>query len=266
MTSAVSGILARSIDSVRVNRCWSERRGDATVWLKWRRRWADVIILGGNVFLRLSNSRIQMFPGVRRWQRRELTCFQLLHGGEGYACGEFGARGVWLDAVPGTSLRELARAGRLDGRALAAAAREFARVHALRCPLTRRPWSHGDPHLANMVYDHTTGRARLIDFETMHDPRLDATERHADDVLTFLVELMSLARPDDWPGMGLHFLRAYNHPTVTESVRDRLIAPWPTGAEQLLWRTRTDHLPWELACRRLTDLRRAIKNCHHRLV
>src|SRR3954462_6080828 len=191
MTSDWPDILARSIDAVRVNRCWSERRDHAVVWLKRRRNWADAIVLGGNVFLRVSNSRIQMFPSVRRWQRWELACFALLHGAEGYTCGPLGARGVWLDAVPGMNLRDLARAGIMDDRAVIAAAREFARVHALRCPITRRPWSHGDPHLANMLYDPATDRARLIDFETVHDARLDPVQRHADDLVTFLLELMS---------------------------------------------------------------------------
>ena len=59
------GILARAIDAVRINRCWQEQRTDGKiVWIKRRRIGIDVMVLAGNAFLAVSNSRIRMFPSV----------------------------------------------------------------------------------------------------------------------------------------------------------------------------------------------------------
>lgn len=248
-------ILARAIDSVHVNRCWRDRRGWRDVWIKRRRPGADPIVLAGNVFLALSNSRIRMFPSARRWVRWELSSFQLVNG-DRFASSVLDERAIWLETIPGQSLREIctSRLGNEGLPAVVAAAREFARAHALTCPLRRAPWSHGDPHLANVLYDAANDRARLIDFETAHEPRMVADERHADDLLTLSLELMAKSRG---AAPAAEFLRSYQCARGDKAVIERVVRRlWlPTGLELVLWQTRTDHASRESIETWLRELR-----------
>ena len=42
-----------------------------------------------------------------------------------------------------------------------------------------------------VIYNQKTGRARLIDFELVHDRSLSAKSRHADDLLVFLLDILA---------------------------------------------------------------------------
>jgi hypothetical protein len=45
----------------------------------------------------------------------------------------------------------------------------------------------------NVIYDQQNGRARLIDFEIVHQKSLPAKSRHVDDLFVFLLDLMAVA-------------------------------------------------------------------------
>jgi hypothetical protein len=253
MIDGVAGKLAGAIDAVRVNRCWQELRGQRTIWMKRRKLGADAIILAGNVFLTTSNSRIQMFPSAQRWVRWEVESFRLLNG-DAFACGELDNRTVWFDHIPGKSLREIL-AETSAPAAVRAAAREFARGHGLQCPLRGVPWSHGDPHLGNVIYDDVADRARIIDFETTHDARLSAIDRQADDLLTFILELMAKSGAAA-ARTAADFLCEYGRQDVLRELRRRLVLP--VEMELLLWRTRTDHAAPRVIAQWLRELRRLL--------
>ena len=50
----------------------------------------------------------------------------------------------------------------------------------------------------NVIYDRQNGRARLIDFEIVHQKSLPAKSRHADDLIVFLLDLMAVAPNRQW--------------------------------------------------------------------
>jgi hypothetical protein len=50
----------------------------------------------------------------------------------------------------------------------------------------------------NVIYDRQNGRARLIDFEIIHQKSLPAKSRHAGDLLVFLLDLMAVAPNRQW--------------------------------------------------------------------
>ena len=141
-----SQLLARAIDSVRIHRVWAEDVDGRTCLLKRRRLGMGLVIAAGNIFLRLSKSRIVMFSSTSDWQKWELHCFELTNG-DAYASGPRGRRTIYTERVPGQSLSDLFDAGRLDEKALSAAGAEMARVHRLHSKALDAPWSHGDPHL-----------------------------------------------------------------------------------------------------------------------
>jgi hypothetical protein len=119
-------------------------------------------------------------------------------------------------------------------------------------------WSHGDPHLNNALYDKASDSAFLIDFETRHDSHLSAVDRHADDLLVLLLDLIGRDRSMDWFALSRAFLDAYGDAEVLQALSSRLIVP--SGLELALWKTRTNHLETIVLRERLELLRQLVEN------
>lgn len=246
--------LAASVRTTRLVRRPRPGNGRAT-WHKQRRHGADLTVAAGNVFLKLSRSRLRMFVRRSEWRRWELGCFALLHG-SAFASGTTSAREVWFDELPGESCRELLQRGALTAASLQAAARELFRAHSARGPLTDAPLSHGDPHLGNVLYDAERDVARLIDFEQAHEDGVASEWRFADDLLVFVLDLLGRARDEEWPGLALTFLRAYPERKTIDALRPRLVPP--RGLQAVLWATRTTPLLLPQVHPRLASLAHAL--------
>ena len=136
---------------------------------------------------------------------------------------------------------------------LVAAAKELRRAHGRTCETFEGPWSHGDSHLGNFVYDGAAGRARVIDFEVQHHPTLTADERHTDDLLVFLQDLVGRISRELWLPSARVFLAAYERPEMVARLRERLVAP--VGVARIWWAVRTTYLPPAELERRLAALR-----------
>ena len=241
--------LAKLIDSVRIHRVWS----DANRIYKQRRHGMGFMIAAGNVFLRLSRSRIVMFPFTAHWRAWELHCFALVNG-DAFASGRHGARAIWTERIPGTSLSDHSDRGTLDESMLHATGVELARAHQLHSKALDGPWSHGDPHLRNVLWDPDQRRARLIDFETAHEDGLDPISRHADDLLVLTLDL--LGRSEQAPTFVRALLAGYARPHVIEALKSRLVTP--RGFELVLWHTRTSFLPRDVLAARVDTLRASL--------
>lgn len=247
-----SFLLAHLIDAVRVNAVTREERAGKLVWVKRRKPLMDAVIAGGNIFLILSNSRIKMFPNCQEWQEWELESYRLLYG---QLQGGLERRGFWIEDLPGQVLLKILSDGNLSIPMLRAAALEFRRAHSLFCPKLQDYWSHGDPHLSNVLYDSQTNSAALIDFETKHQQSLTAQDRHADDLLVFILDLLGRVPSANWPQFGVEFLTTYGRYDVLQRVKQRLGVP--QGLERVLWATRTDYLPTRELEGRLKSLRQS---------
>jgi hypothetical protein len=242
--------LGRAIAAVRVNAVHRDPRG---AWIKRRRFGMDAVIAAGNLFLKWSHSRIVMFTSCAAWQAREVTAACALHG-EG-AAWVVSPRAVGFRSLPGESLRDLLARDALTPDALVAAGRELARAHAVN--LANGAFSHGDPHTGNALYDRATGRARLIDFETEHEPDLSADERHADDLLVLLLDLLGRSRDEAWPTHARALLDGYARPEVLTALDARLVVP--RGLERALWATRTEFLATNALGERIAWLRGEVR-------
>lgn len=228
--------LAERIDSVRINDVLLKRSTGWSRWVKSRRPGMGPVIACGNVFLRASHSRILMFPRAADWRDWELTCFRLLNGPTA-ECGSDAPSRLWFDELPGRRLADLARDGALGLDAVTAAAAELKRAHALGFPALGGTWSHGDPHLSNILFDAAAGRCRLLDFEARHEAGLPALERRADDLLVFLLDLSGKVAEAGLPPLAAAFVRAYGDSQATARLRERLRPP--RGWEAVLWQTRS---------------------------
>ena len=155
--------------------------------------------------------------------------------------------------IPGVNLTTHLDSGTMTPRMAAAAARELQRAHASACDELDGAWSHGDPHIGNFVYDAVTDRARLIDFEVMHHRSLSAEERHADDMLVFLQDMVGRIRADHWLPCASAFIEAYAKREIIALMARRLVVP--RGFPRVWWAVRTSWLPRAEMHRRLEMLR-----------
>ncbi|MGC3992271.1 MAG: hypothetical protein QM796_21755 [Chthoniobacteraceae bacterium] len=242
------------VDAIRINSIERVTR-DGTTWLRKQRQPASrVLIPVANRFFRLADNPVQILQGAE-WQRWESDCFAWLHGDEGFKAVAEERACVSME-MPGFDLSTLLKQEALELEMLAAAGTELRRAHALPCPLFAGPWSHGDPHLGNFIFERKSRRARLMDFEVRHHLSLGADERHADDLLVFLQDLIGRVTPPSWLPRATAFLRGYDRPPIVAALKTALHLPG--GIARIWWAVRTTYMPSHELRRRLEALRQIL--------
>jgi hypothetical protein len=139
---------------------------------------------------------------------------------------------------------------------LEAAGSAYRRAHRFRRHEFGSPWSHGDASMPNVIYDEKTRRARLIDFEIMHEKSLPATVRHADDLLVFLLDMVDAVPTRKWLPFTICFVKAYADSHVIAELKKRLVVP--SGLALAWWNVRTNFAKTGKVGRRLRALRNAV--------
>lgn len=243
------------VESLKINSISERTRRGRRVIVKSRniygRRVAELI----NFYFRMAGTGIRYVSDVRQWARWEKQCFELLNG-TGFHAAITDSATVTLDKLPGKSLWDHMNDGSLTLAMLAAAGKEYRRAHALRVRAFSDGWSHGDASMTNVIYDQKTRRARLIDFEIMHEKSLTGRARHADDLLVFLLDMVDRASSRHWLSYALAFLRPYENPDVLAELRRRLIIP--RGLALIWWNVRTNFAKAEKVRRRFKFLQTAL--------
>ena len=175
-----------------------------------------------NVYFHTLRIPILFLNNVTAWQLWELKCFNMLNGDRFRAIAS-GRRKVILDKLPGKSLWCYLKQARTTLPAVKAAAREFHRAPQMHSAEFGDNWSHGDATATNVIYDQKTDRARLIDFEIMHEPPQPAVERHADDLFVFLLDVLATVSERQWLPLALGFLEAYGDADVIRAVKKKSV-------------------------------------------
>jgi hypothetical protein len=232
-------------------------RGGRAVYIKARGGIGRLAHVAANLFFRVGKIPISFCTDPHFWQRWEVRCYRTLNGR--FTAYPIGKHRVVQEKLPGKNLWEHMQKGTLTPKMIRAAAREFRRAHATPSEhFDDGLWSHGDGTMANVIYDPATARARLIDFEILHRRDLPAVKRHADDLLVFLFDLVSMSPRKRWLGMALEFLRTYGDSSVIAQVEKRLRAP--AGLYRIWWHVRTNFVETHIVMRRLLRLRDAIRS------
>jgi len=242
------------IDTIKINRIAREEHNGSLFWVKRRRGFSRIVVRCANRFFRAVQNPVIVCSSPGEWQQWEVSCFNLLHGPEGYRAEAWGDSGVCADLLPGEALHDHAFAGTLTEAMLRAAGRELRRAHTLKSALIGGRWSHGDPHLGNFIYDAAGDRARLIDFEVYHRPGMSESDRHTDDLLVTIQDLMGRADFGLWRERVEWFLEGYR---ISEPLLERLATRLnqPVGLKRLWWAIRTGYLGAAERRRRITALR-----------
>jgi len=245
-----------AIDSIKLNGVSTGRHRGHPLRVKRRRRGSERIAGLANLFFPMAEAHVRILSEPREWQRWEISCYHLLNGDK-FRAFTAGPRTICAETLPGQNLRKLTKEGKLTRRVLKAAAREIRRAHLLYSKAYHGGWSHGDMNMGNVIYDEKTDRARLIDFELIHDKSLPAVRRHADDVLAFVQDMICFVPNRQWLPLTLFFLKAYGRPPVIKWLRKMLVIP--NGAPGFWWKIRCNFCDSTRMQRRCNTLRRALE-------
>ena len=256
ISNAVTGL----IESLKINSVSEEFRRKRRVIVKHRNIAAEQITEMANLYFSWTGLPLRFWSEIDDWRRWEIESFNMLNG-DRFSARSSGQRTVIEDKLPGESLWEHMNRGTLTGEMLSAAAREFHRAHRFWSSEFRGPWSHGDATAANVIYDPISHRARLIDFEILHEKSLPAPARHADDLLVFLLDMVGLVPSRQWLSFALTFLRGYDKPKVIRELKKQLVLPG--GLAWIWWQVRTNFAAPAKIKTRLRRLRESLVQLDH---
>jgi hypothetical protein len=243
------------VESLKINSISEKMRRRRRVVIKRRNLYGERAAELINFYFRLAGIPIRFLSDVREWRRWEAACFQMLNGDRFHA-SITDARTVRLDKLPGQSLWDHMKEGTLNISMLEAAGREYGRAHQFWRDEFGAPWSHADASMTNVIYDEKTNRARLIDFEIVHEKSLPAAARHANDLLVFLLDMVDTVPARQWLPFTGCFLRAYADRKVISELKKQLVIPG--GLALVWWNVRTNFAKTAKVKRRLRDLGNAI--------
>jgi len=251
---------ARFVDSLKINSVSEQVRRGRRLINKRRTVYSEPLAEMANVYFRMAGIPIHFWAKTEDWQRWEVKCFNMLNG-DRFRARPSGPNTVCADRLPGRSLWDHLIEGTLTSKMMEAAGQELRRAHQLRSDEFRGPWSHGDACMTNVIYDGSTGRARLIDFEIVHQKSLAAKSRHADDLLVFLLDLLAVAPNPQWLALTLAFLKEYDNAPVLAQLKKELALP--TGMAWIWWGVRTSFANPTKVKRRLQKIAGVLADLEH---
>ena len=247
---------AAAVDFLKINTVEHKFRQGKPVVVKTRTATSQQIAETANLFFGLANIPIRFLSKTEDWQRWEIDCYHMLNG-DRFRAFAVGESAICVEKVPGRSVWDHMIEGKLTRPIMEAAALEFRRAHALRSTELEGPWSHGDATMQNVMYDAKSDRARLIDFEIMHEKSVQPEARHADDLVVFLLDLVAKSARTKWLPLAVAFLQAYGRKEVLAAMKEQLVVP--TGLARIWWNVRTSFANAAKVKRRIELLRNAVQ-------
>ena len=254
-TLTTTGWIARTgsqIDRIRINEVSCRVVDGRNVWVKRRTPMSRWLVPIANGFFWLAGNPVEVFTTGAAWQDHELETFRLLNGSERNV-GTLEANSVYAEALPGSDLVGLLEKSELSSSVMSRVGEAFRKMHRTWNPITGEWFSHGDPHLGNVLFDAENDDIKWVDFETIHHPRLTVTERHADDLLVLLLDLVGRTDASLWDELSPAFLSGYADLAVLAELKKRLRPAIGFGA--LWWAVRTSYLTRPELRRRIGWLR-----------
>ena len=251
----LANVATKLVEAIAINTISEKVRRNRVVVVKRRNLHAEQLADLTNLYFRVADIPIRFWSKVEEWQRWEVGCYEMLNG-DHFRAYKSGTRCVIEEKLPGESLWEHLNCGTLTRKMLRAAATEFRRAHQFWCDEFRGRWSHGDGTSQNVIYNPESNRARLIDFEIIHEKSLSTAARQADDLLVFLLDMVGTVPNRQWLPFAMTFLETYGDAEVIGHLQKQL--DLPGGLAWIWWGVRTNFTNPGKVKRRLASLSRAI--------
>ena len=252
----LADVASRLVEAIAINAIWEKNRRGRTLVVKRRNAHGAQLAELTNLYFRVADIPIRFWSKVEEWRRWEVGCFEMLNGDRFHA-DKSGRHWVVQEKLPGVVLYDVIDRGRVTRKMLQAVAAELKRAHEFWSDEFRGGWSHGDATTQNFLYDVKTNRARLIDFEIVHEKSLSAATRQADDLLVFLLDMVGRVPGRCWIPFATTFLRAYGNSEVVRELRKQL--DLPGGLAWIWWGVRTNFTNPAKVKQRLGNLSGAIR-------
>jgi hypothetical protein len=253
----LADVATRLVEALAINSIEEKTRRGRRVIVKRRNLHSQQLADLTNLYFRMADIPIRFWSKVEEWQRWEAGCFEMLNG-DRYRASASGKRCVIAEKLPGESVWVHLNRGTLTRQMLQAAAAEFRRAHQFWSDHFRGCWSHGDGTSQNVIYNPSSNRARLIDFEIVHEKSLSRAARQADDLLVFLLDMVGIVASRQWLPFSMTFLEAYGDGEVIAQLRKQL--DLPGGLAWIWWGVRTNFTNPGKVKQRLESLSRALAN------
>jgi hypothetical protein len=182
---AFESCLGRVLSDVELNTVYTMHVDRQTYFGKRRRWFVAPLVAAGNVYLKLLGAHARVLSD-HEWRCWEAAVYRLVYDVE-LTTDERGR--LLIPAWSGISL-----AAYLESKVNSQAEKLFAirlvvealsRLHGVVMAWPdgqKRPLSHGDATVENVIIDSARMHASWFDFDTSHESRMDAAWRHADDL------------------------------------------------------------------------------------
>ncbi len=177
--------LGRLLSDVELNSVSPIRIDQQTHFAKRRLRFVAPLIAAGNLYLKREGAHARVLSD-REWRNWETKVYRAIYDIElvtderGRLCvpARSGVNlAAYLQSESATQPEKLS--------AIGLAVRSLYRLHAVIMQWPdgqNRPLSHGDATVENVIIDDACVNASWLDFDTIHESRMDAAWRHADDL------------------------------------------------------------------------------------
>jgi hypothetical protein len=198
---------------------------DGRRWRKRRRPWAGAVVAAGNACLAVAGVPQRMLARDA-WAAREIETYALAYGAR---VERVAPDVVLLPALPGVTAACVLASREVSAdekaRVLTAAARALAALHRFvvrTADGSTQAFSHGDPTVANVLWDSATGRASWLDFDVGHDGRRTELERRVDDLRTLAYSAAAELAPHEYGLVPASLVTGYVDRGVLDALRTRL--------------------------------------------
>src|SRR5437660_2475480 len=186
----LANVATRLVEAIAINSITEKTQRGRRVIVKRRNLHSEQLADLTNLYFRMADIPIRFWSKVEDWQRWEVDSFEMLNS-DCFRVYASGTRCVIAEKLPGESLWEHLNRGTLTRRMLQAAAAEFRRAHQFWSDHFHGSWSHGDGTTQNVIYDADRNRARLNDFDNVHEKSLATAARQAADLLVFVLAIVA---------------------------------------------------------------------------
>ena len=222
-------VFASCIQRVYINHISFEQADDGRSLVRKRRSWfAGLLIFPGNVVFWFRRVPLRVLYNGQ-WLRWERT-LKLALRNESIPAGTE----LLCETIPGQPLsqclcdRQVESVGRLKLLTVATVALKNLHKETVLLPGFERPiiLSHGDAAISNVLYCDQTEQAEWFDFDLRHDFRMDADQRHADDLRSLIFSAGVFCPAEELESIVSMVKHEYRCDRVWAALQSQLVSRW----------------------------------------